>query len=369
MIYQSEFMSLDADFSKSMRLSFKKVSVLSDNGIIFPSQQQYTSFIFQGKETDLVPNNKDWIANINLYSANEIYVVSRRYQKFQEAIANVGGLANSLIFIGFALTALEKEFIVFTILMHKLYNFVDPMRRIKIGVSRYLSRNDDNKNDEEKDAQNERTPKASVTNIEKLGKNNSQMTLTSLITPKSLPPDQFILEHYSSDGEILKAPHASNKPDRKKSIKSVFFLNSDLEKLGELKLTFWEFLRIKFRLPKLHLSHKEKLFSMAYEQYPQEIDLIKIIQKMQEIDKLKTLLLNPQQIQLLDMLARPTFSCQKEKVLMEKVSIADFAGGDLKGEKDPVVDLQKYYKSIVDAGENASELDKKLIKLIDEKVV
>ena len=144
-------------------------------------------------------------------------------------------------------------------------------------------------------------------------------------------------------------------------------MNSDIERLGELKLTFWEFLKIKFRLLHRHLSQKEKLFSKAYEQYPQEIDLIEIIQKMQEIDKLKALILNPQQMQLLDMLARPTFSCKNEKVFMEGVSIADFAGVDLKGGGEK--DLQKYYKSIVDAGENASELDKKLIKLIDEKVV
>lgn len=382
LIYQSEFMSLDADFSKIMRLSFKKVSVESDYGVIFPSKQQSTSFIFQGKETDFVPNNEDWIANINLYSANEVYVVSRRYQKFQEAIANVGGLANSLIFIGFALTALEKEFIVFTILMHKLYNFVDPMRRIKTGVGRYLSRIDhkeEEKDGEERYAQKEETPKASTNNnFGGLGQKNShtQITLPSLVLPKSLPPDEFVLEHYSSNGEILKAPHASLKPDPKKSyrnkIKSLFLVNSDIDMLGGgLKLTFWEFLKIKFRLPHRNLSYKEKLFSKAFEQYPQEIDLIKIIQKIQEIDKLKALILNPQQVQLLDMLVRPSFSCQNEKVLMEGVSIADFAGGEMKGgrEKDTVLDLQKYYKSIIDAGENASELDKKLIKLIDEKVV
>ena len=136
----------------------------------YRSQQQFTSFIFQGKETDFVPNNENWIANINLYSANEVYVVSRRYQKFQEAIANVGGLANSLLFIGFVLTALEKEFIVFTILMHKLYNFVDPMRRIKSEVITYLSRMEDHhkeedKDREEKDNHKEGTPIASSNNI------------------------------------------------------------------------------------------------------------------------------------------------------------------------------------------------------------
>ena len=128
-IYQSEYFSIDKGFSKSLRLTFKKVEFITDEGVIFSEGNENESFIFGAKEVDFAPNNKNWIASVNIFSSSEIYKINRRYEKLQEAIANVGGLANSLILIGFFLTSIEKEFIVFLILMKTLYDFSNPDSR------------------------------------------------------------------------------------------------------------------------------------------------------------------------------------------------------------------------------------------------
>jgi len=371
-IYQSEYMALDTSFSKSMRLTFGKVQVETDDGLIFPNLYETDSFIFAEKDVDFVPNNNDWIGNIVLYSAAEIYIVNRRYQKFQDAIAAVGGLANSLLIMGFVLTSLEKEFIVFTLLMSKLYTFVDPFRNGQISKKHYIWDHDKKEKDH--------SHRELEIEVARLQTNNKQPTdpTFAMISPKELGPDPFILEHYSSEGNVGQKPDTSpnNKNIMKKSIgnklKSLFFANKERDP-GEMNLSFCEFLKIKMGFPYQKLSGKEKMFSEAYERYPMEIDLIKIIQKIQEIDKLKTLLLNSEQMKLLNLVTKPTFSLKRDKVLMKGMTLRNLAEGNTDGstgkEGDGLIKLQKYYKKILEEGEHASDLDKRLRKLVEEKIL
>ena len=370
-IYQSEYMALDTRFSKTMRLSFKKVVVATDSGIIFPSVFETDSFVFSKKEIDFVPNNEDWIGNIVLYSAADIYTVDRRYQKFQDAIAAVGGLANSLFLIGFALTSLEKEFIVFNILMNKLYTFTDPFRdgRLmqKVGL--------ESQNNHETQQNNEM--ERGDTNIILKKISDPGIVYPGTVIPKDLPPDPFILEHYSSEIYIEKKTHQLKpKNEMRERIKSLLWIDAFEEnekKRGIAKLSFKEFLKIKLGLSCLRMNKKERMFAEAYEQYPSEIDLIKIIQKIQEIDKLKAILLNTEQAKLLELLMKPTFYCKSDKVIIKGLTLANVAEGEMRGtkeeEKEVLSQLQKYYKRVNEEGERASETDKRLMKLLEEKAM
>ena len=377
-IYQSDYVSLDTRFSKNMRLNFKKVVVQTDSGLIFPSVYEVDSFVFSNKEIDFVPNNQEWLGNIVLYSSAEIYTVNRRYQKFQDAVAAVGGLANSLLLIGFALTSLEKEFIVFNILMNKLYTFIDPFRNEK-------SMRRSEFHDHDPDHAEHRTYEMERVETHTFGKNSDPgATIMSPgeINPKTLPPDPFILEHYSS-GNIEKKNSHSISPEVEKhghdksavgKIKSLFWMDAVEEqekRPGQAKLSFKEFMKIKIGMPCWKMTKKERMFSEAYDQYPSEIDLIKIIQKMQEIDKLKYILLNNEQCKLLELLVKPTFCCKSETVSMRGLTLANVAQGEMKGtkgeEKEILVKMQKYYWKVHEDGEKASDIDRRLLKLLEEK--
>ena len=232
-IYQSEYMALDTSFSKGMRLTFAKVQVETDNGVIFPNIYETDSFIFAEKDVDFVPNNNVWIGNIVLYSAAEIYIVNRRYQKFQDAIAAVGGLANSLLIMGFVLTSLEKEFIVFTILMSKLYTFVDPFRNGKINKKHFLLDHD------KKEKKDNRESEMEVARLQTSNKQPIDPTF-AIISPKNLALDPFILEHYSSEGNVEQKPDA-------------FFFSSNnnniMKKSLGNKLKYHYFWRIRKKTP------------------------------------------------------------------------------------------------------------------------
>ena len=117
---------MDGQISKKITFYFKLAKFNSDNGLIFSNDQSLNSFLFDKFEVDVMSYTTEWVGNILLYSSSEIYVVTRRYQKLQEVIANLGGLANALFILGYILTSLEKQFVYFKILMNRLYVLVKP---------------------------------------------------------------------------------------------------------------------------------------------------------------------------------------------------------------------------------------------------
>lgn len=368
-IYQSEYFSIDTQFSKSMRLTFKMAEFSSDESYIFASESKITSFLFESKEVDFVPNNNRWIASINLFPSSQIYRVSRRYQKFQEAIANLGGLANSLIFLGFFLTSLEKEFIIFTIIMRKLYNLVESSNSSRHNSKNNINIIKNNENNEKPESpRNSNTDPAKST--EEPPKREKMMKFESvLLSPKELKDDGFFLEHFSQKS-ITRSPRSSPNRFQRNKMKTLIRINEKKKIKEEMKLTFWEFLKIKMGIPCLKYSKKLRVFMKAYDRYPKEIDLIQIVQKIHEIDKLKTVLLNPEQCQLLDLLAKPTLqSAEDEGILSEDIRSSKNKLSLCGGTSLAFNKLQVYYKKILKQGTKASEIDKKLLKLLDEKII
>jgi len=280
--FEVQYMSLDAELDKGLELFFRKAELINDDGIIFSSQKTTETFQFAEATIDLTKSYNNEFALLSIYSYNEVYSVNRRYQKFQEAIANVGGLANSLLLFGALFTYLEKEFIVFSTLVNI------------IGISELLKY-------KTKLINNNNNKKESIFLKKELEKVENSHQIFKMVNPKILPPDPFILEHYSQkkiDTKLKMMKNTNLQEGSKKKTKD--------ENLN--KISFFEFLKIKFSLP-CKLTEKQKLLTEAFKFFPKEIDLIEIIQKIHEIDNKLKILLNEQQ--------NTTFDKKLEKRLME----------------------------------------------------
>ena len=241
-IYQSEYFAIDARFSKSMRLTFKKSEFINDEGYIFSTNKLTETFVFDSKEVDMVPNNKEWVASLNLFSSGQILRVSRRYQKFQEAIADLGGLSSSLFFVGLLLVSLEKEFIIFTIIMRKLYTIWDEEKMA------YRNMNEKNVTENKRESIiDDYSPKGHSPNSVQLKnfqtENNSEKKTHYLgeIRPKSLKDDGFVLEHFSQ--ENMEHFDRFNRKNKMQSLIQINKFDRNRRRLG-----FLEFLKIKLGL-------------------------------------------------------------------------------------------------------------------------
>lgn len=353
-VYKIEYFALDPKITKKLTITFKKVILTNDDGLIFESNEEINSCILGDKEMDMM-SNELWtnFAGIIIYSSPEIYTVTRRYQKIQEAIANMGGLANALILFGYFLTMFEKEFLVFSKIMNQIYEFLtkslecEKKRTSSILISNFK---------EDKPAK------------ELISTKNNQ----KFIPQKILPNDDFVLAHFSKRS-IEDSTEGKSSKSQKSLKKSTFmkfktFFNSK-KNFEELKFNFWNFMKIKFRFPFKKLSKNEKLVENAMNLYKSEIDIVKIVQKLHEIDKLKMILLNQEQQKLFHLIVKPTINSDSNNDgnLDEIKKSSNFKNLQKLSESISLDRLHKYYEAVKKKGKDADQIDARLVNLIDYK--
>ena len=119
-------------------------------------------------------------------------------------------------------------------------------------------------------------------------------------------------------------------------------------------------------------SKKEKLFTTAENEIADELDIIKILKKLQDIEKLKRILLNEDQLYLFNLLSKPMIihenSSKQENDQDKNAQDKRFKftlKNNLNLEKKKLLNIYKCVKE----KENDSQIDKKLIKLLDEDVM
>ena len=131
----------------------------------------------------------------------------------------------------------------------------------------------------------------------------------------------------------------------------------------------WGYLKLILKSFRFFLTTKEKLFLRSQQQIADQLDILLIMKQVQEIDKLKRILLNDEELYLFNLVSKPmvlldnktSYLSKEDKDKRFKFSL--FEKPNL--EKDS---LQKNYEKVTKYAEN-SEIDKRLLKLIDEDVI
>lgn len=125
-------------------------------------------------------------------------------------------------------------------------------------------------------------------------------------------------------------------------------------------LSKFGFIKLLFKNKSWKLNNKEKLFLKGEEQILKEMDLLQILKKLQDIEKLKKILLNDDQLYFFNLLSKPLIKLQEP--YKEKHRMSDNLKNVL--EKEKLVEIYKGLKSKA----NLSEIDKRIIHLLDEDV-
>lgn len=330
------YFQLDSRMSKKLTLNFKKVVFSHDDGFMFESEKITNSFMLGAKEMDFMSDNQNFTACTVIYSSPETYVVTRRYQRIQEAIANLGGLANFLFWVGYLVTYLEKEFIVFTSIMNKLY---------------VLS----NVGEREAGSDNKRV--------------KPNFSTRRILQPRSQKASSVKFEK-----EMIFPPITDEK---KESMSFVSNLRNKFQILigkihkpnPNLSMTFCQYIKIRFNPFKNNLNHRERIYDEAFEVYKREMNIVEILNKVHEIDKLKLILMSHKQRKVFNWLAKPVISLKGKKHSMrselssKNLKVAMELGRSQKPMK--IEKLKKFYQKIKSEGENANFIDRRLIELMD----
>ena len=124
----------------------------------------------------------------------------------------------------------------------------------------------------------------------------------------------------------------------------------------------------------MKLNQKESLFLVSDEKFREEIDIINILQKAQEIDLLTNILLDKDQAILMEHLAKPVISLENKHKKAQKLinnyfrrgTIGNFQEGNRNVQKK-VLALKNYYEQLSKKS-NLSLIDRNLMMLIQETI-
>ena len=104
-----------------------------------------------------------------------------------------------------------------------------------------------------------------------------------------------------------------------------------------------------------YLREKQKLLRMSNKEINDQLDIITILKKLQEIDKLKSILLTKQQINLFNLLSKPLISLENNPGNINYSQNID---------NNTLKDTVEYYKN--SRNSDPSSIDYKLHLLVDE---
>ena len=126
---------------------------------------------------------------------------------------------------------------------------------------------------------------------------------------------------------------------------------------------------------KLNMNPKAKLMVQAQQIFEQEMDFVTILKKLQDVEKLKAILLNENQLRIFNLLAKPMIYCQSEHSL----PLEDLAGSKLFhmlssnsniSKNDNINETKCILKAYKEMKESAkvNEIDQRLMNLIDKNL-
>jgi len=405
---------IDTSFRKQMKLFFKKVQVINDEGLILEDNKVTDSFTFDRIETDFTSDLSDSIFEVLIYSSRETQISLRRYEKFIKVLANLGGISYFMVFLEFALVMGIREYKLMKHLVNYLYSF--PMKGpMRTSSPKPINGSELTITKSPPDSEKPESMKGGLQNFptETVCFSTRYSTTRDYTTRHSIfiPPKQIVDEtpdlnsvekefiekdplnketklqipsekigtpiSLGSRSEKTKINIMASLFGRKKKELETFENFAEFQqeenKKRKLDIGFWEYLKLKIKpwFKCIKINSTQKLFLQAQKRALGEIDYFMVLRKLQEIDKIKLILFSPEQIKLFNLLSKPMIF--EEEEISDEIQREDgfriaMRMDNLKMMTDRSVmrEVLEYYKKIKE--KKGSKIDERLLNLIEQSL-
>jgi len=427
--------SLDASYGtpRVNNIYFRKLELITDDNVIFSSDRDikygWIKEAFEGN-SDLVMINTE-IITVNFLSSKNLQHCERTYQKLGELVAIIGGFLNIIIIFSLIITNLVNDIKMKNFIMNNLYSYSFDEKIKKREKNEVRSEDWDENYDEGTTKRFVKIGGAPQnTNAIIISQNNDevekfsprQMTSKNNDEVEKLSPRQMASENqeilassdkcklvrisplleqgkfvvFDIENKNISSPfHIEiNKLEKSKSITDSkrFCLSPEIkrkelttsqslaltpktEELFPLYMNAGIFLKFNLKLMlNRKLNQKEQLFLISDEKFREEIDIINILQRAQEINLLITILLDEDQRKMLNYLAKQILYLENKKKKAQKlingyfrrVTLSGFQEGNRKVQKK-ILALKNYHETLSKKS-NLSIIDKNLLSLIEKRI-
>ena len=283
------------------------------------------------------------LVEFNIYASLQKRSLRRRYQKITELMSSLGGMASILLFFGRILAEFFINIKFLSIFINKLYNVREDKDDIK---------------DEKLEIEHEKIQlnESSMIKIQSVNERNKK-DMEIEILPMSRKKD--VLSEEKDQKEINKK---EDKVDESLELKHQISSTMDLRKAFKKKTHFykiymWDYLKFFLRkiFCKEKMTTKDKIIKMAEINYKKDFGIYTILKKLQEVENLKTIILNKRQCKIFKLIQPPMLNIDNLENLDDKKEIL---GGE------DVEDALKFYNK--KNWNQFSEIDFRIMDLINK---
>ena len=372
---RQEFLKLTPIDLNKMEIYYLTQKFMTDKNYFFNSYNieyytaysMFTSFsLFKGNDRfKKKPDAYEQLAKFFLRADNGINVISRKYMKFTEFLANVSSLISGIYLFLFLFMGRINKFYAKERLMTKNFKFKDDKNELFI---KKLKQNLPKENTEIINIKKTRTNnisqfihkikiKGKISNLKKSNlKKHNTTTQKESTTEEIILNSNNNLKHYLSHMEIGNNNIKSSiKKDNCYLNQKIYFKYNFCELLI---LVFCKFLSgRKLKLKNILFKKGEKLLFLSS-------DILSYLKNMQILDILTHILLEPNQINMLNFISKPVISFNKQ--INSKKTISWNLKDNEEKEKD-INEFCKGYKELQTTIKK-TKIDKKFITIINEEL-
>ena len=328
---------IDPAFIKKGNYFFRNTEIITNEGWLFSQQSIKSDFSKEKSDFDFSlqtgANNK--LQQFFLYSSHDTQKIERRYQNLSDSLAILAGVAHFLMFFGSLITNLRNKLSILQTIIDSLYlsptcqsenvklygNFKNEKQSINFGGSATL-----------------------------------QYKKETCLPEKKLKKKSF-WEKLLHIFNYKKCYNMIMKNDKNESHQQEF----------SLKISFWEYISYYLSKP-FFPSPRQKIIESAIKTLEKEMDIVKILRKLKEIEKLKLVIFNEDQRVLFQSLSKPMLPI-KDKAglfLRKERSSAKMASMIVRcklANKNKKKWLESYEN--VNNAKESSDLNVRLLELLD----
>ncbi|EWS76752.1 transmembrane protein, putative (macronuclear) [Tetrahymena thermophila SB210] len=378
-IGRSVFYIAGTGFSKTINLYFAQNSISTDTGIVMEDTQEETDLTFSSDREQVVSKNGNRLFLLQMsLDPNKQINYTRKYLTISQGLSQIGGIYNILFAIGCFICRPYAQLQYKRNLMNKVFGFE---------YSDFEQQKQQNKEDEEENNKNNKDhleileQRGIYTNYEK----DSIQEGSKEKEQQSKDFEEQHINHYEQK-TIQNSTRARQKSlnfTERSSRLSVTQKQKENER--DLKRFFkqtFEQLRIKsYDYFSYYLSfftcrrqQRSEVIDYGLQKLYNHLDIVYILNKLIEFEKLKKLLLNENQLRLFDYIPKPIIKVNKNTNQIIQTDQNDSSNAGIFYEDKRTLiqkaeDAQEAYNNIINQSQQNSELNQKLINLLHPKLI
>ncbi len=377
---RQEFIKLNPINFNKMEIYYITEKIMTDKNYLFNNYHvkyiagfsMFSSFsLYKGKDRfERKPDDYDKLAKFFLRADTGRNVIIRKYMKFTEFLANVSSLIAGIYYILFSFMGKINKFYSKEKIMTKVFKFKDEKNQFFFKKLKQNLPEENHLNNMSKIIPQTPQQIKFKSNNNNINLNRLSLKLNNQSNKESFTTEELINNNNNNllISNYLSHTHLGNNNDdnKKKILFQNSFTSSNFQEKIRFKYNFCEILVFLF-FPFLFfrkLNYKNNLYQKGELKLYLSTDILSYIKKMQMLDILIYILLDPNQIEMINFLSRPVISSKKENTVIPNSIKINIDNADNNNTENEINDFCKGYKKIKSSLKKTT-IDQKLYNIVN----